>query len=54
MSFGKAAKFLNQVSDYTYSLSRKNLKGEPLSEEDLKNIKDLHDYSLELTNISDV
>lgn len=43
-------KFLNQVSDYSYSLSRKNIKDEELSEDDLKNLKDLHNYSLDLTN----
>lgn len=44
------SKFLNQVSDYSYSLSRKNIAGERLSQEDLKNIKELHTYSLELEN----
>ena len=43
-------KFLNQVSDYSYSLSRKNIYNESLSEEDLKNLQDLHTYSLELEN----
>ncbi len=43
-------KFLNQVSDYSYSLSRKNIYDEDLSQEDLKNLKDLHSYSVELTN----
>ena len=43
-------KFLNQVSDYSYSLSRKNIYNESLTEEDLKNIKDLHQYSVELEN----
>jgi len=43
-------KFLNQVSDYSYSLSRKNIYDENLSEEDLKNLKDLHSYSVELEN----
>ena len=43
-------KFLNQVGDYSYSLSRKNIKKEELTEEDLKNLKDLHGYSVELTN----
>lgn len=45
-----ASKFLNQVSDYSYSLSRKNIAGKSLSQEDLKNIKELHTYSLELEN----
>lgn len=43
-------KFLNQVSDYSYSLSRKNIYDENLTEEDLKNLKDLHSYSVELQN----
>lgn len=43
-------KFLNQVSDYSYTLSRKNIYNEKLSDEDLKNLKDLHGYSVELEN----
>ena len=43
-------KFLNQVSDYSYSLSIKNIYNESLSDEDLKNLKDLHNYSVELEN----
>lgn len=44
------AKFLNQVSEYSYSLSRKNIYNEELSQEDLDNLKQLHDYSRELKN----
>ena len=40
-------KFLNQVSDYSYSLSRKNIYNESLSEEDLNNLQELHGYSVE-------
>lgn len=47
----KTQKFLNQVSDYSYSLSRKNIYNESLGEKDLKNLKELHDYSIELENI---
>jgi len=47
------AKFLNQVSEYSYSLARKNIYDEPLSQEDLDNIKKLHDYSKELKNTLD-
>ena len=43
-------KFLNQVSDYSYSLSRKNIYNESLNEKDLKNLKELHGYSTELKN----
>lgn len=46
----KTQKFLNQVSDYSYSLSRKNINNEDLTDEDLKNLKDLHEYSIELEN----
>lgn len=48
---GKASKFLNQVSEYSYALSRKNIENKPLSKEELSNIKELHDYSVELRNI---
>ena len=44
------AKFLNQVSDYSYSLSRKNINDEQLNDDDFKNLKDLHSYSVELEN----
>lgn len=44
------AKFLNQVSEYSYSLSRKNIKGEKLSDEDMKNLEELRKYSNELEN----
>ncbi len=38
-----AMKFLNQLSDYSYSLSRKAIENEGLSEEDLNNIRDFYD-----------
>ena len=47
------AKFLNQVSEYSYSLVRKNLYDEPLSQDDLDNLNALHDYSKELKNTLD-
>lgn len=46
----KTAKFLNQVSDYSYSLSRKNIYNEKLTQDDLDNLQQLHDYSVELEN----
>ncbi|MDE5830846.1 MAG: germination protein YpeB [Clostridia bacterium] len=46
-----AEKFLNQISDYSYSLSVKAMGGEKLSDEDLKNIEDLHTYTIDLKNI---
>ena len=44
------AKFLNQVSDYSFSLSRKNIYNENLTQDDLENLKNLHNYSVELEN----
>ena len=44
------AKFLNQVSDYSFTLSRKNMNGEGLTQEDLNNLTELHNYSLDLKN----
>ena len=46
----KTAKFLNQVSEYSYTLSRKNIYKEELTQEDLDNLKRLHEYSVELKN----
>ena len=44
------SKFLNQVSDYSFSLSRKNIYNESLTQEDLDNLKNLYNYSVELQN----
>ena len=46
----KTSKFLNQVSEYSYALSRKNIYKEELTQEELDNLKLLHEYSLELEN----
>lgn len=46
-----AEKFLNQVSDYSYSLAAKTIGGEKLTDEELKNIEELHNYTVELKNI---
>ena len=43
-------KFLNQVSDYSYSLSRKNIYNENLTDDELANLEELHGYSVELEN----
>lgn len=45
---GSTVKFLNQISDYSYSLSRKGMNGEKLSDEDMANIKQLYSYSVDL------
>lgn len=44
-------KFLNQVSEYSYALSRKNIDEKDLSEEDLNNLKNLYTYSVDLSNV---
>ena len=44
------SKFLNQVSDYSFSLSRKNINNQNLTDDDFKNLKELHTYSVELEN----
>lgn len=44
------SKFLNQVSDYSFSLSRKNIYNQSLTDEDFENLKNLHGYSIELEN----
>lgn len=46
----KTEKFLNQVSDYSYVLSRKNIYNESLTDEDFKNLEELHTYSIDLEN----
>ena len=40
----QAQKFLNQVSDYSYTLANKTIAGEDLSQEDLDNLTSLHQY----------
>lgn len=45
-----ASKFLNQVSDYSYALSRKNINNEKLNQEELDNLTKLHEYSVQLKN----
>ena len=42
------AKFLNQVSDYSYSLSRKSIEGNELNDNDMKNLEMLYKYSTSL------
>lgn len=44
------AKFLNQVSDYAYALSRKTIESQELTQEDLDNLDKLHNLSIELEN----
>ena len=44
-------KFLHQVSEYSYTLSRKNINNVDLGEEDLNNLNNLYSYSVELSNV---
>ena len=43
-------KFLNQVSEYSYSLSRKNIDGTGLTDDDMNKIKEMYNYSNDLAN----
>lgn len=43
-------KFLSQASDYCYTVSKKNFKGEKISKEDLESLNKLHEQSLQLEN----
>lgn len=47
----KSIKFLNQVSDYAYTLSKKTINGEELSEEDFENLKTLYNYCTSLKDV---
>ncbi|MBQ6992727.1 MAG: germination protein YpeB [Clostridia bacterium] len=42
------SKFLNQVSEYSYSLSRENINGTNLNDEDFNNLQTLYNYSRDL------
>lgn len=41
-------KFLNQVADYSYSMANKAIYGKNLTQEDLDNLSNLHQYSVSL------
>ena len=43
-------KFLNQISEFSYSLSRKTIEGNELSDDDMSKIKELYNYSNDLSN----
>jgi len=43
-------KYLNQVSEFSYSLSRKNIDGEGLTDDDINKIKEMYNYSNDLSN----
>lgn len=43
-------KFLNQTSEYSYTLAQKCINDENLSQDELSNLKDLYNYSVEVNN----
>ena len=45
------AKFLNQVSEYSYSLATKCINNEDITDEELNNLQSLYDYSTNLNGI---
>ena len=47
----KSIKFLNQISDYTYTLSKKSIEGESLTDEDFENLKTLYSYCTTLKDV---
>lgn len=46
----QTSKFLNQVSDYSYTISKKNIRQEELTPEDFENLEMFHTYALDLEN----
>lgn len=44
----KVEKFLNQLGDYTFALSRKNLNGEELNDKDIENLERFQSYAMDL------
>ncbi len=41
----KTQKFLSQIGDFSMAMARKNLKGIPLTNEDMTKLEELHNYS---------
>ena len=46
----QTSKFLNQVSDYSYTISKKNIRQEELTPEDFDNLETFHRFALDLEN----
>ncbi len=42
-------KYFNQLGDYTFAMAQKSIKGEKLSTEDLNNLQQLYEYSVDLS-----
>ena len=47
----KSIKFLNQVSDYSYTLAKKAIEGEELTDDDFENLKTLYNYCTTLKDV---
>lgn len=47
----KAIKFLNQISDYSYTLMKKSISGKELVSDDFDNLKKLYEYSTSLKDV---
>lgn len=47
----KAIKFLNQISDYSYTLMKKSISGKELVADDFDNLKKLYEYSTSLKDV---
>ena len=45
LTLSNTSKFLTQVGDYGYSLTRKNADGTPVSADDWSNLEELHNYA---------
>jgi len=50
MSLNKTSKFLNQLSDYCYYLTRKTGDGKTLNIEEMNNLRELHNNCVQLHN----
>lgn len=46
----KSDKFLNQLGDYTFAMAQKSVKGNILSQEDIENLEQLYQYSVQLSD----
>ncbi len=45
----KSNKYFNQLGDYTFAMAQKSIKGERLSSEDINNLQQLYEYSVNLS-----
>lgn len=50
LALDNTSKFLTQVSDFSYTLLRQTLGGKPISQEQMDNLRRLHDYSVKMNS----